>query len=125
MLKLNSSIVDNVNLIAVSNDGTSGNNSIALQIAKIQDLGIVDGVTISEKYSNFISGLGNEKRVQEQNSQSYELVLNQLEVQKSEYSGVSIDEEMISVLKFQRSYDASAKLIKVADEILQTLLQLV
>ena len=32
---------------------------------------------------------------------------------------------MISVLKFQRSYDASAKLIKVADEILQTLLQLV
>lgn len=125
VLKLNSSIVDNVNLIAVSNDGTSGNNSIALQIAKIQDLGIVDGVTISEKYSNFISGLGNEKRVQEQNSQSYELVLNQLEVQKSEYSGVSIDEEMISVLKFQRSYDASAKLIKVADEILQTLLQLV
>ncbi len=125
VLKLNSTLVDNVNLIAISEDGTSGNNSIALAIAKIQDGNLIDGVTISEKYSNFVSGLGNDKRVQEQNLESYELVLNQLEIQKSEYSGVSVDEEMINVLKFQRSYDASAKLIRVADEILQTLLQMV
>lgn len=125
VLKLNSNLVDNVNMIAISEDGTSGNNSIALAIAKLQDENLVDGVTISEKYSNFVSGLGNDKRVQEQNVESYELVLNQLEIQKSETSGVSIDEEMVNVLKYQRSYDASAKLIRVADEILQTILQLV
>lgn len=125
VLKLNSEIVDNVNLISISKDGTSGNNSIALQISKLQDEKLIDGITISEKYSNFVSGLGNDKRVQEQNLESYELVLNQLELQKAEYSGVSVDEEMVNVLKFQRSYDASARLIKVADEILQTLLSMV
>jgi flagellar hook-associated protein 1 FlgK len=125
VLKLNSEIVDNVNLISISEDGTSGNNSIALQISKLQDEKLIDGITISEKYSNFVSGLGNDKRVQEQNLESYELVLNQLELQKAEYSGVSVDEEMVNVLKFQRSYDASARLIKVADEILQTLLSMV
>ncbi|PJA99521.1 MAG: hypothetical protein CO127_10340, partial [Ignavibacteria bacterium CG_4_9_14_3_um_filter_36_18] len=45
--------------------------------------------------------------------------------QKVSYSGVSIDEEMTNVIRFQRSYDAAAKLIKVADEMLQTLIQMV
>jgi flagellar hook-associated protein 1 FlgK len=42
-----------------------------------------------------------------------------------QYSGVSTDEEMINVMKYQRSYDAAAKLITVADELMQTLLNLV
>jgi len=43
-------------------------------------------------------------------------------MQVAEASGVSVDEEMVNVLKFQRSYDAAAKLIKVADEMFETLL---
>jgi flagellar hook-associated protein 1 FlgK len=48
-----------------------------------------------------------------------------LELQKASYSGVSIDEEMANVIKFQRSYDASAKLISVADEMLETIINMV
>ena len=53
------------------------------------------------------------------------LVMDQLELQRASYSGVSIDEEMSNVIKFQRSYDASAKLIRVADEMLETILNMV
>ena len=40
------------------------------------------------------------------------------------YSGVSIDEEMTNVMKYQRSYEAAAKLIKIADELLETILNM-
>ncbi len=40
-------------------------------------------------------------------------------------SGVSLDEEMINLVKFQTAYDAAAKLIATADELMQTVLNLV
>jgi len=52
------------------------------------------------------------------------LSLDQLQKQKASVSGVSIDEEMANVIRYQRSYDASAKLIKVADDMLQTLINI-
>ncbi|HEX2866342.1 MAG TPA: flagellar hook-associated protein FlgK [Ignavibacteriales bacterium] len=116
------------NAIAASavsgNDGNSGN---AIAIAKLADqkLPALDGKTVSEYYNSFISSIGTEKKLNEQSSESNQLVLDQLNNQKSSYSGVSIDEEMTNVIKFQKSYDASAKLIKVADEMLQTLIQMV
>ena len=81
--------------------------------------------TLSENYSEFISGIANEINLQEQNAESYAIVLTQLEQTKMEYSGVSTDEEMMNLMKYQRSYDAAAKLISVADELMQTLLTLV
>jgi len=52
-------------------------------------------------------------------------ILQQLNNENSSYSGVSLDEEMTNVLKYQRSYDAASKMIKVADEMMQTILDMV
>jgi flagellar hook-associated protein FlgK len=38
---------------------------------------------------------------------------------------VSIEEEMANLTQFQRAFDASAKVMRTADELLQTLLQAV
>jgi len=38
---------------------------------------------------------------------------------------VSIDEEMTNMITYQRSYQASARVIKAADELLQSLLSMV
>jgi flagellar hook-associated protein 1 FlgK len=38
-------------------------------------------------------------------------------------SGVNLDEEMTELLKLQRAYEASSKIISIADEMLQSLLQ--
>lgn len=124
-LVINKDIVNNVNNIAVSSDGSEGNNDIALQIASLKDTKLINGLTVLQSYSNLVSQVGNDKKTSDEKTQTTQLVLNQLQNQKAATSGVSIDEEMINVLKYQRAYDASAKLIKVADEILQTLLQMV
>jgi len=124
-LEINEDILDDPYNLAISADGTTGNNSIALKLAELKNGKLLNGKTISENYSEIVSGIANETRLQLQNTESYALVLNQLEQTKTEYSGVSTDEEMMNVLKYQRSYDAAAKLINVADELIQTLLSMV
>jgi flagellar hook-associated protein 1 FlgK len=124
-LEINKEILSDVNKIAVSGDGTDGNNSVAKSIAALKTKKLSDGLTISDNYSNLVSSIAYEKVLQDQNSESFDLVVSQLQEQKSNYSGVSLDEEMTDVIKFQRSYEASAKLINIADEMLQTLLNMV
>ena len=40
-------------------------------------------------------------------------------------SGVSVDEETVQILQFQRSFQASAKVISTVDQLLQTALAMV
>lgn len=124
-LEINDELLKDVNLIAASSDGTTGDNGIAKNIAAIQSKKMTGGLTISDSYSNLVSAIGYEKVLQDQNAESFDLVVTQLQEQKSNYSGVSLDEEMTDILKFQRSYDASAKIISIADEMLQTLINMV
>lgn len=124
-LVINADILSNVRKIAVSSDGTSGNGDIAKSISELADQKLIDGSTLSEKYSLLVNKVGSDKQSAYNMSASNNLVLNQLQNQKNSVSGVSVDEEMTNVLKYQRAYDASAKLIKVADELFQTLLDMV
>ncbi|MFO7445046.1 MAG: flagellar hook-associated protein FlgK [Ignavibacteriaceae bacterium] len=124
-LKVSQDIIDDPKLIAVSADGTNGNGGIALNIGALISKQILNGTSLSDNYSSLISKIGNDVLKATQIMESSQLVVQQLENQKSSYSGVSIDEEMANVIKFQKSYEASAKLIKVADEMLETLLQMV
>lgn len=124
-LVVNSTILNDPYKIAVSSDGSSGNGDLALSIYEISNKKVINNLSISEAYSTLISGIGNHKQSADKMAATDKLVLEQLELQKASYSGVSIDEEMANVIKFQRSYDASAKLIRVADEMLDTLINMV
>jgi flagellar hook-associated protein 1 FlgK len=48
----------------------------------------------------------------------------QLESFRAQSSGVSIDEELIDMLKYQRVFEAASRLIITTNEMLQTLLDL-
>jgi flagellar hook-associated protein 1 FlgK len=57
--------------------------------------------------------------------QSQELVVSQLTEQQDGIAGVSLDEEMTNMIKFQRAYEAAAKVISAVDEMYTTLIQMV
>ncbi len=124
-LVINEDIIDDPKYLAVSGDGKEGDSSIAIQMAKLKDKQVIEGKTLGESYSNFVTGVANKITGQKQKTESFGIVLRQLEQIKQEKSGVSTDEEMINVMKYQSSYEAASKLISVADELLQTLLSLV
>ena len=50
--------------------------------------------------------------------------MEQLENRRESVSGVSLDEEGANLIKFQRAFEAAAKLVQTADELLITVLNL-
>jgi len=50
--------------------------------------------------------------------------VSSLENLKSSISGVSLDDEMVNLIKYQRSFEAAAKVVQSVDELFDTLLSL-
>ena len=48
--------------------------------------------------------------------------MGHLEQVRLSVSGVSLDEEMVDLMRFQRAYQAAARIISVIDEMLDTLI---
>ncbi|MEW6702734.1 MAG: flagellar hook-associated protein FlgK [Bacteroidota bacterium] len=127
-IQINSSILNNPKNIAASDTvNNDGNGNIANKIARLADAKIpeLNNQTLLESYTTNLNNLGLEKVISDSKIESSGSVLQQLKNQKSSYSGVSLDEEMANVLKYQRSYDAAAKMVKIADQMLQTILNMV
>ncbi len=124
-LVLSDDILGQPENIAVSADGTNGNGDLAVAIGNLTTEKSIDGASFGNYYGSLISQIGNDKLSSESAAEASQLVLDQLEIQRTAVSGVSVDEEMTEIIKFQRAYDASAKLIRIADEMLETLMGLV
>ncbi|MEW6194111.1 MAG: flagellar hook-associated protein FlgK [Bacteroidota bacterium] len=127
-ININSDVLNDPKNIAASNVADNdGNGTIANSIAGLADAKVseLDNLSILESYNNILNSFGTEKVISDDKIESNELVLQQLSNQKASYSGVSIDEEMTNVIKYQRSYEAAAKLVKVVEEMMDTILQMV
>jgi flagellar hook-associated protein 1 FlgK len=127
-LQINPDILNNpANIAASDTVNNDGNGSNAIKIARLLDsnLSELNGQTLLDNYSNILNNIGLDKVSNDNTIQSSETILLKLDNQKTSTSGVSLDEEMANVLKFQRSYDAASKMVKVADEMIQTILQMV
>ena len=127
-IKINSAVLsDPRNIAASSVAGYEGNNEIATRIAELSKAKIpeLDNQTFTENYTSIINSIAQEKVMSDNSITSNDLVVQNLKTQKASYSGVSIDEEMTNVMKYQRSYEAASKLVKIADELLQTILNMV
>ena len=68
-----------------------------------------------------ISGLGAGSRSSQTILQQQEGILLQLNTQRESISGVSLDEEMINLIKFQQAYAASARMVTVIEEMFDVL----
>lgn len=126
-MSINSSILQSPKNIAASSvAGQDGNSTVANQIAalsktKFAELG---ETTFIDKYTEILNTIGMDKVVADNGIESGGLVMQNLSAQKMSTSGVSIEEEMTNVMKYQRSYEAAAKLIKIADELLSTVINM-
>ena len=49
------------------------------------------------------------------------LLLSQIEYQRESVSGVSLDEELTNMIKFQHAYNSAARMITAIDEMLEVI----
>jgi flagellar hook-associated protein 1 FlgK len=109
---------------AMAQVGLPLDNSNALAIAAIQNasLAALGNADLNTYYSTMASIVGGRAQSNDQALRAQEVIQNQLDDLRGQASGVSTDEELTNMLKFERSYQAAARLVTVADELLQTLL---
>lgn len=116
------------NRIAASSSAASlpGDNTNALRMAALADTGVslLGNASFSEYYAGIVSSVGSmaadasDLRTFDSNLQS------ELAGQRDSASGVNLDEEATSLIVYQRGFEAAARLISVADELIQTVLAL-
>ena len=122
------------NIAASALASATGNNAIALLIAGTFDrtgitgsggTTLLGGMSLSQYYSVTITDIASSVNAAASEAESQDLVMTQLAEQRDAVSGVSLDEEMTNLIKFQRAFDAAAQLVSTVDEMFQSILNMV
>lgn len=126
-VKVNQLIQDDLNKIATGIEpNTPGDPTIAHVIAQIQNKNIFDGdaATLDDFYNSQVGKLGVLAQRAIKASEAQDEIVQQLSKLRESISGVSLDEEATKMIEFQKAFDASARLIRTADEMFDTVLNL-
>lgn len=132
--QVHSDIVNNAANIATSMrtviNGTTetvvkGNNTLALLMSNMKDMKFKfsggnlnsDG-SISDFYHSIVGQLGVQGSEASRQSQNQKVLVEQVDSRRQSVSGVSLDEEMSNMIKFQHAYNAAARFMTSLDEIL-------
>lgn len=126
-LTLSSSVSrDPLKIAAAGQPGSPGDNRIANAIAQLQFENVMpnETSTVDEFYNSMVGEVGVQMRQVAQSQESQKGIVDQLKNIRESVSGVSLDEETTKLIEYQKAFDASARLIKTADEMFDTVLNL-
>jgi len=131
-IAVNDTILDDLNRIAAGTVGSNGeifpgDNTNALALTNLEhkgDITFTGGKTnsINGFYNSLVGDIGNLSRTISRSVEFNNLISNQMNELRDSVSGVSLDEEMANLMKYQHAYTAAARLISMSDEMLLTLL---
>ncbi len=124
---VNAAIASDTNLIAAAavGEGLPGGNGNAIAIANLQNSATMPGGSTFDEYYNALVGkVGADVQAANVNSNHQQSMVQGLENYRQQVSGVSLDEEMVNLVKFQHAYNAAAKMITTADEMMEQILAL-
>ena len=103
--------------IAASGDGSASSNSNLNSLVALQNQGIVNGQTPADAYANLTFQVGSQLANAKADQQSTEAMVQQLNDQRGAISGVSLDEEASNLIRYQRAYEAAARVLTVISDL--------
>jgi flagellar hook-associated protein 1 len=96
--------------------GAASDNSVALAIRALR------GGTVDTTYSGLVRQIGSDVQTATSANTTAASVLTSITAQRQSVSGVSMDEEMANMIRFQRGYQAAARALTTMDDLLNTLI---
>jgi flagellar hook-associated protein 1 FlgK len=102
-----------------------GNGKNAIKLAEAKNIAFsIDGTntTIQNFYEGIIGGMAVNAQEAERLSNNSSVLRESVEQRRQSVSAVSLDEEMTNMIQFQHAYNASAKMISLQDELLDTII---
>jgi flagellar hook-associated protein 1 FlgK len=132
---------NNIAAARIDSDGTmaSGNNANALAVTDLQNSSLsisqwtcdrINGntegsttATIENYYHSMVGSIGIASASVSRDKSFSQTMVNKISNLRESISGVSLDEELTNLIKYQHAYAAATKLISTSDEMLSTLLE--
>jgi len=113
--------------IAAGTTGKSGDGGLALVLSQLRDTKVVGlgSKTFNGYYTELASGVGSDVDEYTTALSAKAAVLDQIDTQIQSISGVSLDDEMANMLRYQRSYQAAAKMLNMFDQVTDDLINMV
>jgi flagellar hook-associated protein 1 len=124
-IRVNAALVSDPSLLQASGvPDATGDNTVALALARLQgkNHAALGNQTFIQSYGNAVAKLGHALHSIEQKLDDQRAVEEMLSRQRASMSAVSLDEEMTDLMKFQKAFEASARLIAIVDEMFATVL---
>jgi flagellar hook-associated protein 1 FlgK len=116
-LRVTAALVANPRNVDPGTGAGPGANDIALAVAALRNHTDIDG-----EYRAFTAGVGADVRNAERRELNAEALTGAVEDRRQSVAGVSMDEEMATLVRFQRGYQASARAMSTMDEMLDVLI---
>ncbi|MDA8215143.1 MAG: hypothetical protein M0Z64_07685, partial [Nitrospiraceae bacterium] len=101
-----------------------GDNMNARLIAGLSSSGFIVGSTPADYYRSIVTDVSVETQSSKISQRFHNTMVEELERKRQETSGVNLDEEAANLIKYQKSFEAAAKMISVADELLSALINM-
>jgi flagellar hook-associated protein 1 FlgK len=123
-IAVSADVAGNPDAIAASSSATAlpGNSDNAVLLSGLANQPAVGGRTPSEAYGDLVGDVGSRKQNSADDASIRDAVASQATAARESTSGVSLDEEMVALSKYQRAYEASSKVITTVDQLLGELM---
>ncbi len=105
-------------VVATDTGGPSGANDRALAVAALANDNTFLNGTPAQAYSRIVTAVAQDVSTTEARYEDQDALGDLLRAQRDSYGGVSLDEETADMMKLQRAYQASAKMMSIIDELL-------
>jgi flagellar hook-associated protein 1 FlgK len=125
-LAINPELEHDADLLAAGLSGAPGDSAnlgrlLQLRTSKLEALG---DATIEDHYGALVGDLGFEVASAEATLAAQTQLLEHLQAQREQVSGVNVDEEMVDLVAHQQAFEAASRFINVVSELTQTVINL-
>ncbi|MGQ0646129.1 MAG: flagellar hook-associated protein FlgK [Gemmatimonadaceae bacterium] len=143
-IRLSAEVTANSAVIASGDaQNAPGNNNVALALGALRDdtgvdalrvrlgatfstlIGFATGTSYMDHYAETVTDLGVAVSDADNQHSVYDTLSRQADTRRSSVNGVSIDEELTLMMRHQQAYAAATRIVRVADEMAQAILEMV
>lgn len=122
--QVNPDLLNDPRKLAASSTGSAGNGSVAAEIASLAErpMESLGGQSVLSAYRGLVGAIAARTQSTQNAYSAFSEVQRFLQNKRDMVSGVSIDEELVDLMRFQQAYIAAAKVIQVVDNLVNELL---
>ncbi|MBN8554908.1 MAG: flagellar hook-associated protein FlgK [Deltaproteobacteria bacterium] len=103
-----------------------GDNRIGMQLAALQNSMTMSSSTqtFAQYFQGLVGSAGTMSASVQKQAATQASLLNQVQLQRESVSGVNMDEEGANIIRYQKAFQASSKMLQIADQLLDDLLRI-